>query len=94
VLSDVAFAGPLLEPTVASEVNSRCSARDFVTVQVDASGKKWFKCTLCAYSNNRFFNFNRHFESHLGVKEQCDICGGYFRWLKIHRAGCRLSARM
>ena len=44
-----------------------------------------YKCQLCDYTNNRVFNFKRHLRRHSDIASQCDICGGYFRWLDKHK---------
>lgn len=51
----------------------------------EPSGRKVFKCRLCHYVNDRMFNFKRHLLSHGDLKSQCDLCGGYFRWLDKHK---------
>lgn len=38
-------------------------------------GLKRYQCSLCDYSNDRLFNFQRHMRRHTGEMFVCELCG-------------------
>lgn len=41
-------------------------------------GLKRYQCSLCDYSNDRLFNFQRHMRRHTGEMFVCDLCGARY----------------